>query len=109
MAGAKVVATPMCSTQRLTQQRGVSLDDPLTFRAIVGSLQYLCLTRPDIAFAVNRQSQFMQYPTTLHFEAAKRVIRYLVGTPNKGLFFSSNTPLTLHAYSDADWTGDRDD
>lgn len=99
----------MCSTQVLTQKGGVSLEDPLTFRAIVGSLQYLCLTRPDIAFAVNRLSQFMHCLTTLHLEAAKRVLRYLVGTANKGLFFSRNTPLTLHAYSDADWAGDQDD
>lgn len=109
MTEAKPVATPMCSTQVLTQKGGVSLSDPLTFRAIVGSLQYLCLTRPDIAFAVNRLSQFMHSPTTLHLEAAKRVLRYLAGTPHKGLFFARNTPLTLHAYSDSDWAGDHDD
>lgn len=107
MTNAKAVAIPMCSTQHLTQKGGVSLDDPLTFREIVGSLRYLCLTHPDIAFAVNRFSQFMHCPTTLHFEAAKRVLGYLACTANKGLFFTRNTPLTLHAYSDADWAGDQ--
>ena len=102
MTHSKAVATPMHSTQHLTQKGGTALDDPLTFRAIVGSLQYLCLTRPDIAFVVDRISQFMHCPTTLHLEAAKRVLRYLAGTAIKGIFFSRKTPLSLHAYSDAD-------
>ena len=109
MTHSKAVATPMHSTQDLIQNGGVALDDPLTFRAIVGSLQYMCLTQPDIAFAVNRLSQFMHCPTSLHLEAAKRVLRYLAGTANKGIFFSNKTPLTLHAYSDVEWAGDQDD
>lgn len=109
MTNAKSVATPMCSTQHLTASLGVAIDDPTDFRAIIGSLQYLCLTRPDIAFAVNRLSQFMHRPTTIHLEATKRVLRYLAGTANRGILFSASSPLTLHAYSDADWAGNRDD
>lgn len=108
MEHAKPVATPMSSTDSLTQ-RGDPMPEPTLYRATVGSLQYLALTRPDISFAVNRLSQFMQKPTTAHWEAAKRVLRYLAGTVTHGIFFSSSTPLTLHAYSDADWGGDRDD
>lgn len=109
MDNAKPVVTPMCSSQILTAYLGTPLTDPTQFRATVGSLQYLGLTRPDIAFAVNRLSQYMHQPTDIHWEAVKRVLRYLAGTVTHGIFFSASTPLTLHAYSDADWAGNKDD
>lgn len=109
MVYAKPIATPMSSSQSLTLLSGDALPDPSEYHATVGSLQYLGLTRPDIAFAVNRFSQFMHKPTIVHWEAVKRVLRYLIGTCDKGIFFSTSTPLTLHAYSDAYWTGKRDD
>ena len=71
--------------------------------------QYLLFTLPDIAFAVNKLSQYMHNPTTDHWIAAKRILWYLCGSRDRGLFFSTvNTPQ-LHAYSDADWAGDKDD
>ncbi|XP_019082506.1 PREDICTED: uncharacterized protein LOC109125377 [Camelina sativa] len=109
MADAKPVATPMSSGQILTLSSNDILPDSSVYRATVGSLQYLTLTRPDIAFAVNRLSQYMHQPRTLHWEAVKRVLRYLAGTANIGILFSSKSPLNLHAYSDADWAGNRDD
>ncbi|KAG7593974.1 Ribonuclease H-like superfamily [Arabidopsis thaliana x Arabidopsis arenosa] len=109
MADAKPVSTPMASTERLSRFSGDILPDGSEYRATVGSLQYLCLTRPDIVFAVNKLSKFMHQPTTAHWEAVKRVLRYLIGTADKGLFFSASSPLTLHAYSDADWGGNQDD
>lgn len=109
MVNSKPVATPMSSSDTLTLTTGAVLDDPTEYRATVGSLQYLGLTRPDIAFAVNRLSQYMHRPTTVHWDAVKRVLRYLAGTPTKGIFFSASSPSTLHAYSDADWAGSHDD
>lgn len=109
MENAKPALTPMCSSQILTASLGTPLADPTMFRATVGSLQYLGLTRPDIAFAVNRLSQYMHKPTDAHWDAVKRVLRYLAGTVTHGIFFSASTPLTLHAYSDADWAGNKDD
>ncbi|KAG7599495.1 Reverse transcriptase RNA-dependent DNA polymerase [Arabidopsis suecica] len=109
MLGAKPVPTPMASSTTLTVSDGVPLPDPTEYRAAVGSLQYLALTRPDIGFAVNRLSQFMHSPTTVHWDAVKRVLRYLAGTVDHGLWFSANASLELSAYSDADWGGDKDD
>ncbi|KAL0540025.1 hypothetical protein IC582_024253 [Cucumis melo] len=54
-------------------------NDPSLYRRLVGSLQYLTFTRPDIAFSVNRVSQFMHKPTVIHFSAIKRILRYLRG------------------------------
>lgn len=109
MSNAKPVTTPMASSPKLTLTSGTKLPNPTDFRKLVGSLQYLAFTRLDIAYAVNRLSQFMHLPTEDHWQAAKRVLRYLAGTPTHGIFFSAKNTLSLHAYSDADWAGDSDD
>lgn len=57
----------------------------------------------------NRLSQFMHRPTDDHWQAVKRVLRYLAGTQSHGIFLSSRSPISLHAFSDADWAGDVDD
>lgn len=63
---------------------------------VIGSFQYLAFTRPDIA-------------TDIHWQATKRILRYLAGTLTHGILFRPNSPLSLHAFSDADWAGDTDD
>lgn len=109
MLDTKPVSTPLPSTHKLTLHGGDKLDDVTQYRSVVGSLQYLAFTRPDISYAVNRLSQFMHQPTIDHWQAAKRVLRYLAGTITHGIFLHADSPLTLHAFSDADWAGDTDD
>ena len=109
MTNAKPVPTPMSASTNLSIRDGHTLDNPAEYRTLVGSLQYLLLTRPDIAFAVNKLSQFMHKPTTTHWTAAKRVLRYLAGTYTSDIFLSRFSNLSLHAYSDADWAGNKDD
>ena len=109
MKNAKSVATPLCSTSNLTLLTGTPLDDASEYRSVVGSLQYLSLTRPDISFSVNKMSQFMHRPTNEHWTAVKRILRYLSGTQNRGVFFHANNTPTLHAFTDADWAGNKDD
>ena len=67
------------------------------------------MTRPDIAFAVNRLSQYLKTPTMQHWTACKRLLRYLVGTYSLGLHFKPHMPLKLDIYADADWAGNIDD
>ncbi|CAA7032032.1 unnamed protein product [Microthlaspi erraticum] len=109
MLDAKPVATPLLESLKLTLNGGQPLDDANEYRMVIGSLQYLAFTRPDIAYAVKKLSQFMNHPTTDHWKAAKRVLRYLSGTLTHGIFLSSDSSLSLHAYSDAYWAGDKDD
>ncbi|XP_050368826.1 uncharacterized mitochondrial protein AtMg00810-like [Argentina anserina] len=102
----KPVSTPMSSKAVLTATEGDFLSNPSTFREIVGSLQYLTITRPDIAFAVNSISQFMSQPRTPHLIAAKRILRYIKATLDHVLFFGpQHQPTFLAAYADADWAG----
>lgn len=67
------------------------------------------MTRPDIAYAVNKLSQFIHCPTTEHWNAAKRILRYLCGTIDQGLLLYRQSPIALHSFSDTDWAGDKDD
>jgi hypothetical protein len=75
----------------------------------VGSLRYLAHTRPDLAFSVGYVSRFMQRPTTEHQQAVKRIIRYVAGTLDHGLYYP-RCPGAAHfvGYSDSDHAGDID-
>uniref|UniRef100_A0A2N9HU77 Reverse transcriptase Ty1/copia-type domain-containing protein n=1 Tax=Fagus sylvatica TaxID=28930 RepID=A0A2N9HU77_FAGSY len=73
MHEAKPVSSPMSSSTVLSKFGGTALSDPSTYRSIVGSLQYLSLTRPDLAFAVNKVCQYMSHPTEDHWSAVKLV------------------------------------
>ncbi|CAL9029319.1 unnamed protein product [Prunus brigantina] len=80
------------------------LPDPTSYRSIVGALQCITWTRPYISFIVGKLCQFMHSPHLPHFQAAKRLLRYLKGTINQRLPFQPGTP-TLQAFCDADWAG----
>ena len=87
LANCTAVPTPMILSEKLTAAVGESLDAAAStcYRSIVGGLQYLTLTRPDIAFAVNKVCQFLHSPTSDHFTAVKRIQRYISGTIDFGL------------------------
>lgn len=84
-------------------------DQPSFYRSVIGGLQYLTLSRPDIAFTVNKLSQFMHSPTQRHWSACKRLLRYLRGTLGEGLLFKPSKAWTIECFSDADWAGSLDD
>lgn len=100
MEDSKPVATPIATVPPLSIH-GELLRDPTEYRMLIGSLQYLGLTRPDIAFTVNKLAQYMQRPTEEHMQALRRLLRYLSGTSHMGLIIHKNSPMHLHAYSDA--------
>ena len=108
---ANTTATPADISVKLTKEDGVSKTvDPTAYQSIVGSLMHAATaTRPDISFAVGVLSKFCSKPTTAHFTAAKRVLRYLKGTPDLALKYHKSVDGALTGYSDADWAGDLDD
>ncbi|XP_062193533.1 secreted RxLR effector protein 161-like [Phragmites australis] len=91
--------------------RDSSLVDATKYRSIVGGLRYLVNTRPDIAFAVGFVSRFLEQPREDHRAAVKRLIRYISGTLNHGVYYSrvEEGPCRLIGYSDSDHAGDIDD
>jgi len=105
MEGAKDVTTPLSATEPLSITDQSPTVDPTPYRKLVGSLQYLSFTRPDISFAINKLSQFMHNPRQTHWQALKRVLRYLKGTIHHGLVLNRNSSLTLSVFSDSDWGG----
>lgn len=105
MDGAKEVATPLNPSVTLSLHDGSASIDPTPYRKLVGSLQYLAFTRPNISFAVNKLSQFMHAPTDTHWQSLKRVLRYLKGTIYHGLYLTKNSSMDLTAFSDSDWGG----
>jgi hypothetical protein len=105
MLGCKPCSTPVIAGSKLSTNSGSTLSDPQEYRRLVGSLQYLTLTRPDICYAVNQVCQFMQAPRTEHLVAVKRILRYLKGTIGQGITIRPG-PLSLFgAFCDADWAG----
>uniref|UniRef100_A0A803PYW7 Polyprotein n=1 Tax=Cannabis sativa TaxID=3483 RepID=A0A803PYW7_CANSA len=87
------------------------MDDPSIYRSTIGALQYLALTRPNIAYIVSKLSQFLHYPTTAHWQGCKRVLKYLKGTATHGVNFKkgSSRTLALQDFSNADWASCLDD
>lgn len=93
--GCRPATTPMEKNwkEKLTEE------DPPTnrerYQRIVGKLIYLSLTRPDIAYSVSQVSQFMHTPTIRHQNAVDQILRYLKGTPGKGMLYKKPTTERL--------------
>ena len=121
MSTCKPVWTPMAHNSQL------SMTDPeddriipeqviegrqVSYLTIIGSLMYLMLgTRPDIAYAVGTLSHFSAKPKLAHWEAAKRVLRYIQATKDMELRFDGtelSMDLDFHGYTDAGWSQDPD-
>ncbi|XP_019058657.1 PREDICTED: uncharacterized protein LOC109116882 [Tarenaya hassleriana] len=88
---------------KMQSDSGQLMEDITSYRRLVGRLLYLTITRPDIAFAVHKLSQFLSKPTTVHMQAANKVVRYLKDNLGQGLFYSSESDVKLNAFADADW------
>jgi hypothetical protein len=111
MDKSKPMDTPMSSVEKLSLHMGVKLgpDDATKYRSIVGALQYLTLTQPDISFAVNKVCQYLHASTTTHWSVVKRILRYIQGTISLGLKLVKTKSLLVSAFSHADWAGYIDD
>jgi hypothetical protein len=111
MDNCKPISTPMSATEKLSKHQGTILneEEQFRYRSVVGGLQYLTLTRPDLSFAVNKVCQFIQNPTDAHWSAVNRILRYIKGTLDHGLQIQRSTSTMISGFSDADWVGCPDD
>lgn len=111
MKECKPVHTPMVSTEKLSKIEGIvlSAQEATVYRSIVGALQYLTLTRLDIAYPVNKVCQFLSAPTTQHWAAVKRILRFLKYSFSVLLKISKSPSTLVSTFLDADWVGCPDD
>jgi hypothetical protein len=111
MSSYKAMSMPLSTSERLLAHHGDLLgpQDSSNFHIIVGGLQYLTLTRPDIALAVKKVCQFLHSPTTIHFTVVKRILQYIKGTIDLGLRIMHSPSPLVSGLSDADWAGSLDD
>ena len=109
MQDCKPISTPAEGGIRLSFDSTREPVNPTLFKSLVGSLRYLTFTRPDIMYAVGVVSRYMEKPKQDHFIAAKRILRYIKGTLNHGLWYKYSEDAKLIGYSDSDYGGDWDD
>jgi histone deacetylase 1/2 len=109
MGDCKPVSTPMATSFCSQPKPDSTSCDSKEFRSILGALHYLSITRPDIAFSVNKLAQRMQAPTVTDMQALKRILRYLKSTISNGLHLTRSSNSNLTSFCDADWAGDTTD
>lgn len=97
------VSSPLDPYSKLVADDGPLLSNPTIYRHLVGKLNYLTYTRPDLSFVVFILSQFMRQPRESYFFAALRVLWYLHTDPGQGIRLSSDPLFELMAFCDADW------
>ncbi|VFQ80965.1 unnamed protein product [Cuscuta campestris] len=99
------VSVPMSTSTKLDMDVDGKEVDQTLYRGIVGSLLYLTASRPDISYAVGVCARFESKPKESHLIAAKRILRYLKGTQNMGLWYAKSNSFELVGYSDSDFAG----
>lgn len=99
----KPAATPLPLNLKISQDDGNLIPDPSVYRSLIGKLNFLTHTRPDISYAVQTLSQFMQKPHTAHLSALYHLLSYIHHTHSQGILLRAIPSLTLQAFSDSDW------
>jgi hypothetical protein len=111
MVSCKSAPTPLSSSSKFTAHEGnlLGTEDATKYGSMVGALQYLTLTRPDISFCVNKVCQYLHLPATAHLTVVKQILHFLKYTIGSGLHIRKSPSTMVSALSDADWVGCSDD
>jgi len=109
MENAKHMATLMSTACYLDKDETSQSIDIKKYRGMIGSLLYLFASKPDIMFSVCMCARFQSNPKESQLSAVKRIIRYLIGTMNIGLWYPKNSKCNLIGYSDSDFVGSKTD
>jgi hypothetical protein len=105
MEDAKPIKPPMSTQGHLDLNEDGKAMDQKVYRSMIGSFLYLCAFRPDIMLSVCMCARFQANLKECHFMAVKRILRYLVFTPNLGLWYPKGSSFGLLGYSDSDYAG----
>jgi hypothetical protein len=105
MKDAKPVKTPIGNDEHLDLNKGGKTVDQKAYRSMIGSLLYLCASRPDIMLSVCMCARFQSDPKECHLVAVKRILRYLVYMSCFGIWYPKESTFDLIGYSDSDYDG----
>jgi hypothetical protein len=105
MKDAKPAKTPMGTDGHVDLNKGGTSVDQKAYRSMIGSLLYLCASRPDIMLSVCMCARYQSDPKECHLVAVKRILRYLVSTPCFGIWYPKGSTFDLIGYSDSDYAG----
>jgi hypothetical protein len=105
MKDAKPAKTPMGTDGHLDLNKGGKSVDQKAYRSMIGSLLYLCASRPGIMLSVCMCARFQSNPKECHLVAVKQILMYLVSTPCFGIWYPKGSTFDLIRYSDSDYAG----
>ena len=109
MGYCKPVPTPVATCTKLRKDDEGSYVNPTLFKMLVDSLMYLTATRLDIRKGVSLISRFMETPKDSHWQAGKRILKYVKGTKGYSILYTAANIFDLIGYTDSDWAGSLDD
>ncbi|KAL8147596.1 hypothetical protein AgCh_005062 [Apium graveolens] len=105
MDNAKSISTPMSTSDKLMEDpKGIPIDTK-KYRGMIGNLLYISASRPDIQYTVCKCVRFQVAPKESHLSAVKRILGYLKGTTDVGLWYPKEIPFDLVCFSDSDYAG----
>ncbi|GJX55622.1 retrovirus-related pol polyprotein from transposon TNT 1-94 [Tanacetum coccineum] len=102
---AKSYDEPMIPKLKLRSEDGRLLHNPEKYRRVVGKLNYLTITHPDIAFPVSVVSQVLTAPRTSHWDDVTQILGYLKGTPGLGILYVNHGHHIAEGFTDSDYAG----
>ena len=105
----KPVSTPMVTSLKLSKNDELANVNPTLYKYMIGKSQYVVHSRLDIALVVGIVARFSTNPRENHSMTIKRIMRYLKGTEEHGLYYKKNEKFELRAYTDVDWARNIDD
>ena len=109
MEDSKPISTPMVTGHKLSKNDESREVNQTLYKSVIGKLQYVVHSKPDIALPVGIVVKFSANPKDNHIMAVKRIMRYLKGTANYGLYYKKNVNFELKTYTYADWDGSLDE
>ena len=105
----KPTTTPFVQNLQLIKDDGAAKVEISVYRSLIGSLLYLIIAKPDLMFAASFLSRFMNSPFENHYVAAKRMLRYVKGTADFGIWYLKQNECKLRGFTDSDWAGSKED
>ncbi|CAM8914093.1 unnamed protein product [Rhodiola kirilowii] len=97
--------TPAATYVKITKDEAGTCVDQTLYRSMIGSLLYLTASRPDIAYAIGVCARYQANPKEIHLLIVKRIIKYICGTADYGIWYTKDTSSYLVGYCDTDWVG----